>query len=129
MKGSCNCKKVTFNSSDAVKAIVNCHCNLCRKMNGAAFSTYVVVPESQFSLIGDTIGHFKVSSHSTKYFCTECGTPIYNQNPKLNGVIIIHLGAIDTQVEIQPAINIFCESQLSWVNKLSSFKCFEQGLV
>ena len=128
MKGSCNCKTISFSSSQQIKAFVNCHCNLCRKMNGSSFSTYVVVPENEFSITGQSLSSFKVSEHATKHFCTRCGTPIFNTNPKLAGLIIIHLGAIDSHLEISPAVNIFCESQLEWVDKISGLKCFEQGL-
>ncbi|WP_334020158.1 GFA family protein [Alteromonas sp. S015] len=128
MKGSCNCKSISFTSSQQIKAFVNCHCNLCRKMNGSSFSTYVVVPENEFSITGQSLSSFKVSEHATKHFCTCCGTPIFNTNPKLAGLIIIHLGAIDSHLEINPAANIFCESQLEWVNKIKNLRCFDQGL-
>jgi len=35
--GSCLCNAVQFKVTGDFKRIVNCHCNLCRKMNGAAF--------------------------------------------------------------------------------------------
>ncbi|WP_343210975.1 GFA family protein [Alteromonas lipotrueiana] len=128
MKGSCNCKSISFTSNQEIKAVVNCHCNLCRKMNGSSFSTYVVVPEYDFSITGQDLSSFKVSENATKHFCSRCGTPIFNTNPRLGGVIIVHLGAIDSQFEISPAVNIFCESQLEWVNKIDGLKRFEQGL-
>ncbi len=128
MQGSCNCNRVQFSFSGDISAIVNCHCKLCRKMNGSAFSTYVVVPDKGFVLTQGDVTTVKVAKYASKSFCHHCGTPIFNQNPKLEGLTILYLGAIDDLPNITPAINIFCESQLDWVNQLSSLTCFEQGI-
>jgi hypothetical protein len=37
LKGSCNCGSAKYEVSGAVKKVVNCHCTLCRKVNGSAF--------------------------------------------------------------------------------------------
>ncbi len=62
--GSCNCGNVQFKVDGDVKRIVNCHCNLCRKMNGSAFSTYVVVLESDFKLTSGSLSFFDVSENA-----------------------------------------------------------------
>jgi len=129
MEGSCNCQSVQFSSSGEIRAIVNCHCNLCRKMNGSAFSTYAVVPSENFILKSGSLKTVQVSENASKSFCEHCGTPIYNQNPKLAGLKILYLGAIDKALDIKPAINIYCESQLQWVNQLDALPNFEQGVV
>ncbi|BFT29052.1 GFA family protein [Alteromonas sp. D210916BOD_24] len=129
MEGSCNCKSVQFSSSDEIRAIVNCHCNLCRKMNGSAFSTYVVVASENFILKSGSLKTVQVSENASKSFCKHCGTPIYNQNPKLAGLKILYLGSIDNAPTLKPAINIYCESQLKWVNQLDALSNLEQGVV
>jgi hypothetical protein len=43
IEGQCNCGAVRYTTNGEVQIIVNCHCNMCRSINGAAFSTYVVV--------------------------------------------------------------------------------------
>ncbi|WP_084164363.1 GFA family protein [Rheinheimera texasensis] len=129
MEGSCNCKSVQFSSSYEIRAIVNCHCNLCRKMNGSAFSSYVVVAEEGFILKSGVLKAVQVSENASKSFCDNCGTPIYNQNPKLAGLKILYLGSIDNAPNLKPAINIYCESQLQWVNQIATLPNFEQGVV
>lgn len=128
MEGSCNCQDVRYIASDEIKAIVNCHCNLCRKMNGGAFSTYVVVPEDGFELLSGTLNKAQVSENASKSFCTTCGTPIFNENPKLAGLKILYLGSIDSTLKLEPAINIYCESQLDWVTEITDLPNFEQGV-
>ncbi|WP_397471239.1 GFA family protein [Rheinheimera sp.] len=128
MEGSCNCKEVKFVSSDEVKAIVNCHCTLCRKMNGSAFSTYVVVSDADFKLISGNLKTVQVSENASKSICQYCGTPIFNQNSKLGPIRILHLGSIDTDVILEPAVNIYCDSQLNWVNNIASLANLPQGV-
>lgn len=129
MEGSCSCKSVHFSSSGEIKVIVNCHCNLCRKMNGSAFSTYVVVADEGFILKTGSLKKVKVSENAYKSFCEHCGTPIYNQNPKLSGLKILYMGSIDTPQGLKPAINIYCESQHQWVNQIAALPSFAQGLM
>ncbi|MDC8831347.1 GFA family protein [Alteromonas gilva] len=128
MEGSCNCNGIQFSASDNIRAIVNCHCNLCRKMNGSAFSTYVVVPDTDFVLHKGTLTTVQVSDNATKSFCQRCGTPVFNQNHKLAGVKILYLGIINNAPNLKPAMNIFCESQLEWITEVASFTRFEQGV-
>ncbi|GEA11217.1 GFA family protein [Alteromonas sp. KUL49] len=128
MEGSCNCKEVTFVTSKNIKAILNCHCNLCRKMNGSAFSTYVVVPTDEFSLVSGTLTRVQVSENASKSFCATCGTPIYNENPKYIGLTIIHLGALDNIDDLSPAVDTFCESQLEWIENMRNLTKLEKGI-
>lgn len=94
MEGSCNCGSIHFNSSDNITAIVNCHCQLCRKMNGSAFSKYVVVQNDDFVLKTGTLKKMRLSTRATKSFCQDCGTPIYNQSIKFTGLKILYLGSL-----------------------------------
>ena len=97
-------------------------------MNGAAFSTYVVVADNDFELIEGNLKRVKVSENASKSFCIDCGTPIYNDNPNYDGVKILHLGAIDSHIDITPAVNIYGESRLQWLEALGDIHTFEQGL-
>lgn len=128
LTGSCNCGEAVYKVFGAVKKIVNCHCTLCRKMNGAAFSTYVIVLENEFQMISGNLRTHKVSTYASKHFCGNCGTPIYNTNPKLEGLIILHLGSLDCALEITPEVNIFCDSQLGWVQHGQDVLSLPQGL-
>ncbi|MGH2509418.1 MAG: GFA family protein, partial [Ktedonobacteraceae bacterium] len=51
MKGSCACGNVTYRCNDPVQ-VVNCHCTLCRSINGSAFSTYVVAKADTVEISG-----------------------------------------------------------------------------
>jgi hypothetical protein len=130
ISGSCNCGAVTYEISNNIKRVVNCHCSMCRKMNGSSFSTYVVVPDTSFTLISgeaNLSGH-AVSQNATKSFCNICGTPIYNLNPKYQGLKILHLGSLDNAQLYRPEANIFCDTKLDWLDGISTITSFEQAM-
>ena len=128
LTGGCNCGAIKFEVVGDVKSVVNCHCNLCRKMNGSAFSTYVAVTDDDFKLVsGDLLAH-NVSEHAEKSFCGKCGTPIFNSNPKYAGLKILHFGSLDDSSNLEPKVNIYCESRLDWLDKLADITSMEQGL-
>ena len=125
--GSCSCGDVRFEVNGEIRSIVNCHCNLCRKMNGAAFSTYVAVSDDDFSILRGNLQTHQVTEMARKIFCGECGTPIFNSNPKYAGLKILHLGSIHGSPNMDPIANIYCESQLDWLDRLGEISRLPQG--
>ena len=129
--GNCNCGAISFEiNQDDIKTIVNCHCNLCRKMNGAAFSTYVAVLDAGFKVLqgANNIQKHQVSrNNSYKHFCATCGTPIYNKGYKYNEITIVHFGALNNTAELKPLVNIYCESKLGWLDNISAIQSFAQA--
>jgi hypothetical protein len=96
-------------------------------MNGSAFSTYVAVSDDDFELLIGRPKSHKVSERSEKNFCEECGTPIFNSNPKYAGLKILHLGSIDDSFDNEPKANIYCESQISWLDRMPKISRLPQG--
>ncbi|MFA6921483.1 MAG: GFA family protein [Gallionella sp.] len=112
------------------RAVVNCHCDFCRKHNGAAFSTYAVVAESALEITcgQDFLAVFGWSENGYKHFCRQCGTPLYSKNAKYPGLCMVQLGVIDAQHDLTPTANIYCESRLAWTSDISQIRSFEQGI-
>ncbi|MCE3268781.1 MAG: aldehyde-activating protein [Burkholderiales bacterium] len=128
--GTCNCNLIKFQIDlDKIKTIVNCHCNLCRGMNGSAFSTYAVVMENDFTMLSgnDNLKLYQATANAQKCFCISCGTPIYNINPtKYNGLKILYIGTLPDLRSFMPKANIYYESKLEWVDKLNAIESFAQ---
>jgi hypothetical protein len=125
--GCCNCGEIKYQVTGKIAKVVNCHCNLCRKMNGSAFSTYAIVSESDFMLLSGKLNIHKVSENAKKYFCGICGTPIFNSNPKYPEVKILHFGTLNLSSKLMPEINIYCESEVHWIRKINELPSIKQG--
>ncbi len=128
--GRCHCGAVHYRISGAVKGVVNCHCNSCRQRNGAAYSTYCVVAEDDFRVVqgAEQLAAYQVTEISTKHFCAACGTPVYNTNGRYPGLRIAYYGTLTDHAGLAPAVNIYCESKLAWVDGIKGLKSFERSL-
>ena len=116
LRGECRCGRVRYLVAGDVKTVVNCHCNMCRTMNGAAFSTYAVVAESELSVSGSAfLGHYTVLDTATRHFCRHCGTPVFNTNPgRYPGAAMLYLGSLEGHEALRPGVSLYCESELAW---------------
>uniref|UniRef100_A0A0G4HZR4 CENP-V/GFA domain-containing protein n=1 Tax=Chromera velia CCMP2878 TaxID=1169474 RepID=A0A0G4HZR4_9ALVE len=83
MKGSCFCGAWKFRVKEGAKPSfsVYCHCRLCTKFYGAVTALVgwskgdLDVSEGEENLKG-----FKSSEAMTRFHCTQCGGPAYNQS-------------------------------------------------
>jgi hypothetical protein len=131
ISGSCYCDSVQFKLNVAPRAVVNCHCDFCRRHSGAAFSTYAVVPETAFEISSgqDAIAVFELKADAFKHFCKRCGSPIYNKNARYPGLCMVYLGGLSGCSAIVPTANIYCDSQLAWVPELAGIRNFAEAIV
>jgi hypothetical protein len=127
LNGSCNCGAIRYRVSGEIRSIVNCHCNMCRKINGSAFSTYVAVADDDFEIVNGSARSHKVSELAEKHFCGTCGTPLFNSSARYAGLTILHLGSIDDSLDMEPRVNIYCESRLDWLHKLPEIPDLDRG--
>lgn len=130
ISGSCFCNAVQYRLNSEPKAVVNCHCNFCRKHSGASFSTYVVIPEGALEIIS---GQELIASHgfredAHKHFCRQCGSPIYNRNARYSGLCMVYIGGLSASEDLVPGVNIYCESQLAWIPAITKIRSFSQGI-
>jgi hypothetical protein len=128
--GQCKCGKVEYSFDGEIKTILNCHCNMCRQMNGTAYSTYVVIELASLSVTkGEArLAKYQVTEGGVKHYCLDCGTPLFNSNSiKYPGLAMLYLGALYGSAEVTPMINIYSESKLPWIDNPAQFRSFDQG--
>ena len=130
IQGSCHCGDVSFQVAGKPRVVLNCHCDDCKRRNGGAFSTYMVVAESDLHISNSdrSLASYSVEGKGEKYFCTRCGTPIYNKNERYPGLYMVFYGAIKDQNQINPMFNVYCESMAEWVSDLGKLKSFEREI-
>jgi len=130
LAGSCHCGAVAFELTGKPKLVVNCHCDDCKKRNGSAFSTYIAVAADDLRLIrGEPLlKKYAVENVGIKYFCADCGSPLYNENFRYPGMYMVFYGSCAEQAKLEPAFNVFCESRHDWVNAIDGLRSFQQGI-
>lgn len=119
LKGSCFCGHIRYEVDGPVLQVVACHCSLCRSTSGAAFTTYVLVRNEEFTLVSGegTLADFPITRKMTKYYCASCGTPVFNSNAAVHaGLTMLYLGTLVGNALYLPRIEIFCDDKLAWLN-------------
>ena len=67
------------------------------------------------------------SELSTKYFCSRCGTPLYNTTDSYPAIRLVYLGSVENNQSLKPRMNVWCENQLAWVNAIAELKNYPQN--
>jgi hypothetical protein len=126
--GSCSCGEIQYIITGRIKSVVNCHCDSCKKMTGAAFETIALVNETDIAFTNgeDALTAYQITERAKKYFCRHCGTPIYNLNSKIPRNCMVHIGSLDTPAMVKPTANLYCESMLQWAGEISALACYER---
>ena len=127
LTGRCHCGAVTYTVTGSVKNVVNCHCNLCRAMNGAAFSSYVIVDRSGLATAHgqDTLRQYAVTETARKHYCAECGSPLFNTNiEKYGDHAMLYLGTLTDPGALPKPVNIFHEYRLAWSDAIAALTSF-----
>ncbi len=114
--GGCLCGAVRFEIRGSIRNIVCCHCSKCRKAQGSAFATNGIVEQKNFVLTQGEglLKGFESSPGQTKYFCFNCGSPIYSRNIKRPDQIRARIGTIDSDISERPQAHIFVGSKACW---------------
>lgn len=129
--GRCKCGQVHYVIDGPIRKVVNCHCTICRTMNGGAYSTYVVIMEKDLTIRAghESLGAYNVVGTAIKRFCVECGTPLYNVNPdRYPGAAMVYLGTLDDHKGLLPEVNIYRENQLLWVDMIGDAENLARGI-
>ena len=130
MEGSCHCGKVNFETKNNPRITVNCHCDDCKKRNGSAFSTYLGISENDFLITnGESyLKRYDVDNSGEKYFCSECGSPIYNKNYQIPGMYMVLYGAFLQPDKFTPSFNVYCSTKLEWIDDIKTITSFQESI-
>ena len=116
--GGCLCGSVRYRVNGALGLAEHCHCSMCRKAHGAAFSSNAVVPSSKFEVTdGDElITQYESSPGRRKYFCSKCGSQLFIRRLSKPELMVITLGTLDAAPNAKPERHVFVASKAPWVS-------------
>lgn len=127
--GSCLCGSVRFEVDAFAPRVAHCHCSMCRKFHGAAFATLASVQQSSFHWISGEhlLRHWTAPNHTTRSFCSVCGSSLFFRSARAPGVIEVALGVMDGAVPVNPDAHIFVDSAVSWFKAGDGLTRYRQG--
>ncbi len=115
-RGGCYCGAVKFEYRQPNKSIINCHCNMCRSLSGAAYTTWVSVPIEHFrySQGEDQLTSYSVSLNVAKRFCHICGTAVSYRDARSPELVGIPAGVIHSPLGQGATAHYFVSDRASW---------------
>ena len=114
IEGGCFCGSVRYNLEPTNYLTANCHCSMCRRISAAPFVSWMGLPLLCFEYTQGEPKKLNSSSHGTRYFCGECGTPlacIHEEDPENINITICRL---DKPQDFEPKAEIYIHDKLSW---------------
>jgi len=120
LTGGCFCGQVTYFSTALPDALVNCHCQTCRRLSGAPFLTLGNFPAAAITWTSgaDSLRRKQYSDLADRTHCAECGSPISMQYKFQQDQISITAGSINEESiqGILPKVtaHIFVQEKAGW---------------
>jgi len=115
--GGCNCGLLRYRITKAPLTSYICHCHLCQKRTGSAFSMSIVIPATGLHLEkGEPTRAERILSNGLKnysYVCAQCHSRLYTQrdgSPTIN----LRAGTLDDTARIRPVAQIWTSSAQAW---------------
>lgn len=115
--GSCLCQKVRYSVARFASTPVHCHCETCRKRQGAVMSTNAPVADVDFKLLeGEALlSKFESSPGKFGYFCSHCGSHLFARKEGVD-YHIVRLACVDNGALPlpKPSEHIWRSDAASW---------------
>jgi hypothetical protein len=114
LTGGCLCGAIRYEIlAEAVDVADYCHCAQCRKASGAPVVAWIQLPPSRFRVTQGAAKSFASSSHSTRWFCGGCGSPVY-MTDDFGTSVGVTLGALDEPEAVRPNVHGWESARLAW---------------
>jgi len=120
LTGSCLCGAIRYTVSVPIAELRACHCTHCQKASGAGGSVNAVIPSTAFHITQGTPKCYGSAADSgrtlNRYFCGDCGSPIYSQRATAPDTVVLRAGTIDRAGDMKITTNIWTRSARPWAH-------------
>lgn len=128
-RGSCQCGSLRYVCAAPAISLSHCHCVTCRKLHGALYASWLIVPRSafrwecassptSFSLDPEHLQHVRLTGYATRSRCAKCGSwiaMVYDDEADELGVAAGSLDRVaDGALGDVSAAHIFVEQKAGW---------------
>ena len=118
--GSCLCGAIRYSISAPVTELRACFCTNCQKASGAGGSINAVVPAAAFKITQGTPKRYAGVADSGRtlyrYFCGDCGSPIYSQRATTPEMLVVRAGTMEGLGDVKITASIWTKSARPWAH-------------
>lgn len=114
-RGACYCGAVSVTVPSPLRRPGNCHCGECRRLSGAAFTTWITAPRDQVVVHNaGGLSTFSPTPNLQRSFCRQCGSHVLTADQRLPKVYGFPAGLFEGQSIEPPGEDYFLEDKASW---------------
>ncbi|MFT5164639.1 MAG: hypothetical protein ACI9FJ_003246 [Alteromonadaceae bacterium] len=122
-QGSCLCGEISYQVDEFKPHLGHCHCHMCQKFHGAAFSTFAEVELKHLHWLSgeQNLKSYRAENNTLRQFCQTCGSSLlfsskYNVAAGTIELAIATLDQTDDQPELKPDAHIYTDSKVPWLS-------------
>ena len=113
--GGCLCGAIRYEADHQPLVSALCHCRMCQKNFGSAFSAALGFKSSGFRILFGAPVCYQSSEFVQRSFCGSCGSPIAYQRDDTE-FVAIQMGTLDHPEKYEPKAQIYTETKIPWVD-------------
>jgi hypothetical protein len=116
LTGGCNCGAVRYEVTAPLVGASYCHCRRCQRRSGAAASPNAHPAPGTFRIVSgeERLRVWKPADGGEKWFCGDCGSSLFGNNPSHPDSIGIRMGTFDEDPGVRPGARQFVSSAAPW---------------
>ena len=115
----CACGSISI-QTQYPKSVIHCHCQLCRRLSGAVFTTWASIEKASMQLQGaDELSSYAASDSTQRHFCRQCGNTSDVRMPEIVG---LPAGIIQNGAKLQVSAHYFVDH--GWHIITDDLPCF-----
>jgi hypothetical protein len=126
--GGCQCSAIRFRTSGAPYQTTVCHCPMCQRASGSAFTIELIFFRKDVSIEGAPSTYtYRSPDHGRLLhfsFCPTCGSRLGVTLERFPSVQIIYAGTYDDPSWVKPDSHIFTRSAAAWFDLPDDVNCF-----
>jgi len=117
-EGRCLCQEIQFRVNGPVLGSAVCHCRDCQHICGGAPAYVIAVSKSSLEVVKGQPSRYANTAASgarrTRYFCGNCGSPLFADDANYPDVVTIKIGSLDDSSSFEPKALLWTASAPAW---------------
>jgi hypothetical protein len=128
----CGCGNLRIRAEGEPAVVIMCHCEACQRRTGAPYGVGAYFAVGQTETIGDAKSFTRSTDSGrtlTNHFCPTCGTSVYWETERLDGLVGIAVGCFTDPDFPPPQRSVFTKRKHAWLAVPDGAAVFEESSV
>jgi hypothetical protein len=115
--GTCLCGAIKYEIDLPTLGSVHCHCTMCRRWNGAGYTTWCAVEKDRLRILSgqEQLHRYQSSDHAGRFFCRVCGSSLFGDSSRTPDTMYIVMGPLEGEIDVAPLAHQCIESKVAYI--------------